>query len=210
MTRLPPFGSRLALRIGLLGGSFNPAHEGHLHISREALKRLHLDEVWWLVSPRNPLKESSDLEEYAVRLGHARQIARDPRIRVLDVEQRQGLYYTIDSLRYLSARYPTMDFVWLMGADNLAGFHRWRNWRDIAQAFPIAILDRAPYALKALAGPFARSFSATRMPASAAPLLASSAPPCWLYLSIPRHPMSATHLRKTLGKNAFLRHTEPS
>ena len=197
-----------AQRIGLLGGSFNPAHEGHLHISREALKRLKLDQVWWLVSPQNPLKKKDELADYAERFTHAQYVARDPRIKVLDLERREGLYYTIDSLRHLTARYPQMQFVWLMGADNLAGFHRWRSWREIAKLLPIAVLDRAPYALKALAGPFARSFSATRMHERDAALLATKSAPSWLYLSIPRHPASATQLRKTLGKKAYLRHTE--
>lgn len=199
-----------ARRIGLLGGSFNPAHAGHLHISEEALKRLDLDEVWWLVSPKNPLKKASDLAEYAVRFSYAKQLARHPRIKVLDLEQRKNLYYTIDTLRFLKKRHCGTRFVWLMGADNLAGFHRWRSWRQIAALVPIAIMDRAPYALRALGAPFARSFSATRLPASAAGILATKPAPAWLYLSLPRHPLSSTYLRKTLGKNAFLRHTKLS
>lgn len=193
-------------RIGLLGGSFNPAHAGHLHISREALKRLKLDEIWWLVSPQNPLKQSSELADYAMRLSYARSIATHPRIRVMDVEQRRGLRYTIDTIDYLTSHHPRTRFVWLMGADNLAGFHRWRAWRHIARALPIAILDRAPYGLKALHARFATTYAAARYSASASRLLLTAATPCWAYLTIPRHPLSATDLRKTLGKDAFLRH----
>lgn len=196
-----------ARRIGLLGGSFNPAHVGHLHISLEALKRLGLDEVWWLVSPRNPLKRAEDLADYETRFALAAHQAAHPRIRVLGVEQQHGLRYTIDTLRFLKAHYPTTRFVWLMGADNLAGFHRWRAWRSIAALVPIAVLDRAPFALRALHGRFARRFAAQRLPGAEASLLADRAAPAWAYLTIPRHPLSATYLRKTLGKNAFLLHT---
>jgi nicotinate-nucleotide adenylyltransferase len=194
------------LRIGLLGGSFNPAHAGHLHISLEALKRLELDEIWWLVSPQNPLKHASDLADYAIRLASAQAMANHPRIRVLDVEARQGLYYTIDTIRFLTAHYRHR-FVWLMGADNLAGFHRWRQWRTIAEKLPIAVLDRAPYGLRALHGRFATRLKASRLRAADAALLPDAAAPRWVYLTIPRHPLSASFLRKTLGAGAFLRHT---
>ncbi len=193
-------------RIGLLGGSFNPAHAGHLHISREALKRLKLDEIWWLVSPHNPLKSKHELADYAQRFTSAQAVARHPRIRILDIEQRVGLRYTIDTITHLKAHHPRHQFVWLMGADNLAGFHRWRAWRRIAALLPIAILDRAPYGLRALHGRFATCFRSARVPEREAVLLTSAPAPCWAYLSIPRHPLSATVLRKTLGKNAFVRH----
>lgn len=196
-----------ARRIGLLGGSFNPAHAGHVHISLEALKRLKLDEIWWLVSPQNPLKKADDLADYDLRFSYAKSLATHPRIKVLDLEQRYGLRYTIDTIRFLKTRYWRSQFVWVMGADNLAGFHRWRSWRMIADLLPIAVLDRAPYALRALHAPFARNFSATRLPARAGAVLASLGAPAWLYLTIPRSPISATQLRKTLGKNAYLRHS---
>lgn len=193
-------------RIGLLGGSFNPAHAGHLHISLEALKRLQLDEVWWLVSPQNPLKSSSELAAYAQRLESARHLARHPRLKVLTLEQAHGLYYTVDTLRFLTRR-TRHQFVWLMGADNLMHFHRWRQWRAIAQLVPIAVLDRAPYGLKALHGRFARRMRAHQLPASAAGMLADAPTPAWAYLTIPRHPLSATFLRNLLGSRAFIRHT---
>lgn len=204
---MPANALRTKRRIGLLGGSFNPAHAGHLHISCEALKRLGLDEVWWLVSPQNPLKRAQDLAEYPLRLASAQHIAQHPRIRVLDVEARAGLYYSIDTIRYLQARHRDCQFVWLMGSDNLANFHRWRAWREIAQRLPIAVLDRAPYALQALHAKFAQLYAKNRLPSHAASQLTKGAGPRWVYLTIPRHPLSATYLRKTLGKNAFLHHS---
>ena len=196
------------LTIGLLGGSFNPAHAGHLHISLEAMKRLGLHEIWWLVSPQNPLKAASELADYATRLASAQSVAgAHPRIRVLDVEARAGLYYTVDTVRYLTRRHPKTQFVWLMGADNLAGFHRWRRWREIASRVAIAVLDRAPFSLSALHQRFAASHAHARLPAAEARLLARSPAPAWTYLAIPRHPLSASQLRKTLGTAAFLRHS---
>ncbi|MES2984570.1 MAG: nicotinate (nicotinamide) nucleotide adenylyltransferase [Pseudomonadota bacterium] len=192
--------------IGLLGGSFNPAHAGHLHITREALKRLQLDEVWWLVSPQNPLKKASDLADYALRFTSAAAIATDPRIRILDIEARHGLHYTIDSVRFLQARHRDCRFVWLMGADNLAGFHRWRAWRELAARIPIAVLDRAPYGLRALHGRFAATHARARAHPRDAATLADGPTPRWVYLTIPRHPLSASYLRKTLGNRAYLRH----
>lgn len=196
---------RAKRRIGLLGGSFNPAHAGHRHISLEALKRLRLDEIWWLVSPQNPLKASSDMAAYATRQEAAQATAHHARIKVLDIEAREQLYYTVDTLAYLQQQFPQTQFVWLMGADNLAGFHRWRAWRAIAQAVPIAVLDRAPYGLQALRQRFARTFACARLDERDAAQLAEKPAPAWVYLSIPRHPLSATYLRKTLGKAAFLR-----
>ncbi len=193
-------------RIGLLGGSFNPAHAGHLHISVEALKRLGLDEIWWLVSPQNPLKTSDDLAAYATRLEKAEAVVNHARIHVLDIEEQAGLSYTVDTIAYLQHLFPDTHFVWLMGADNLAGFHRWRAWRDIAQMVPIAVLDRAPYGLRALHQRFARTYAKARLDEKQARDLASSEAPAWVYLSIPRHPLSSTYLRKTLGKAAFKGH----
>ena len=156
------------------------------------------------------MKKASDLADYATRFASALHLAADPRIRVSGIEAEAGLRYTVETVRYLQARHRDCRFVWLMGADNLAQFHRWRAWREIARLVPIAILDRAPFALKALHGRFAQRFAAARIPTQAAPTLASAETPRWLYLTIPRHPLSATMLRKTLGKKAFLRHNRPS
>lgn len=194
-------------RIGLLGGSFNPAHEGHLHITLEALKRLQLDEVWWLVSPHNPLKAKSDLAEYAKRFETACALAQHPRIRVLDIEERKGLYYSIDTIRYLQAGARNMRFVWLMGADNLEHFHRWKSWRALFASLSIAVIDRAPYAFRALRSRAALRYRHKRTLNSRL-LSHGKNMPLWSYISIPRHPLSATALRKTLGAKAFLRHNE--
>lgn len=184
-------------RIGLLGGSFNPAHAGHIHISLEAIKRLKLDEIWWLVSPQNPLKPASGMADYATRFAYAEALAVPHScIHVLDIEAQLELYYTIDSITLLQSLYPRSKFVWLMGADNLAGFHRWRNWRGIAARLPIAVLDRAPYGLRALHQRFARLYKRHRQTERSAVYLANQRAPSWMYLSIPRHPLSATQLRQ--------------
>lgn len=132
-------------RIGLLGGSFNPAHGGHRHISLEAMRRLRLDAVWWLVSPQNPLKETTGMAPLAARLGAALTAKRHPRIRPMALETVLGTRYTIDTLAAIERRFPQHRFIWLMGADNLYQFHRWRDWRGIARRVPIAVLARPGY-----------------------------------------------------------------
>ena len=132
-------------RIGLLGGSFNPAHRAHRRMSLAALKALRLDEVWWLVSPGNPLKPATGMAPYAARLASARRMARRAPIRVSDFEARAGTRYTVDTLERLLRRYPRHRFIWLMGEDTVAQFHQWRRWRDLARAVPIAVLSRPGY-----------------------------------------------------------------
>jgi len=133
-------------RIGLLGGSFNPAHRGHRHISLEALRALDLDEVWWLVSPGNPLKEDAkDMASFEVRLSSARNAARGGRIRVSDFEETEGLRFTIDTVQLLKRRYPRHRFIWLLGSDTLTNFHKWRDWRGLAREVPIAVIRRPGY-----------------------------------------------------------------
>jgi nicotinate-nucleotide adenylyltransferase len=182
------------LRVGLLGGSFNPAHDGHRHISLEALKRLRLDQVWWLVAPQNPLKPGAGMAPLESRLASARKAARHPRIRVSDLEARLGTRYTVDTLARLTQRYPECRFVWLMGADNLLQFPAWRRWADIAQAIPIAIFDRPTYAYRALAGQAARRFARYRVMDPAA--LPGRRPPAWCLVRGPTHPASATAVRE--------------
>jgi nicotinate-nucleotide adenylyltransferase len=140
-------------RVGLLGGSFNPAHRGHRRISLGAIRALGLDEVWWLVSPGNPLKPAAGMAPLAARLASARAMARHAPIRATAIEARLGTRYTVDTVRALQRRHPHVRFVWLMGADNLAQFHRWRDWRGIARAVPIAVVARPAYMGVALAGP---------------------------------------------------------
>jgi len=182
-------------RIGLLGGSFNPAHEGHRHISLHALHRLRLDEVWWLVSPQNPLKSAAETASLAKRMERAAMVAAHPRIRVLDLESRLGTQYTIDSLHALRRRYPATRFVWLMGADNWEGFHRWRAWREILHTVPVAILDRPRYSVRSLATKAAQCFRRSRVAERDAWKLPQMTTPAWAFLHIPLHPQSATELR---------------
>ncbi|HEX4295239.1 MAG TPA: nicotinate (nicotinamide) nucleotide adenylyltransferase [Rhizomicrobium sp.] len=146
----PPGPVAPGLRVGLLGGSFNPAHDGHLYVSEVALKRLGLDYVWWLVTPQNPLKDGAGLAPLGDRLQQARDIARHPRIVVTDIERALGTRYSIDTLKALQRRFPELDFTWLMGSDNLEIFRRWRRWREIAQRVPIAVVQRPGTVLAAL------------------------------------------------------------
>ncbi len=184
-----------ALRIGLLGGSFNPAHEGHLHISKVALARLGLDQVWWLVSPQNPLKDAGETAAYDQRFKAAQEVAKHPRIRVSDFEQRHNCGYTIDTLLALKHAYPTHRFVWLMGADNLAGFHHWRNWRQIARTVPIAVIDRPGNATRALASPAAQQLARYRLDEGDLTLIGKRAAPAWVFLTGPLSPLSSTQIR---------------
>jgi nicotinate-nucleotide adenylyltransferase len=183
------------LRIGLLGGSFNPAHAGHLYISQEALKRLQLDEVWWLVTPQNPLKPQRDMAPYAERFAKALEVTRGTQhISVSDFEEREGLHYTYATLRALIRRYPKVQFVWIMGADNLASFHRWQRWRSIARMVPIAVFDRAPFSHQALHAKAALALTRWRLPQKDIASLATRAGR-WAYILIRRHPASSTALR---------------
>jgi nicotinate-nucleotide adenylyltransferase len=183
-------------RIGLLGGSFNPAHGGHLHISRLALSRLDLDEVWWLVSPQNPLKPAAGMAPFEGRLEAAAQIAAaERRIRVSDIEARLGSTYTADTLKRLRRRFPRARFVWLMGGDNLAQLPYWKRWQDIFRAAPIAVFDRPSTALTALAGIAARRFARARVPVLAARRLAVMPPPAWVFFHTRLDPRSATRIR---------------
>ncbi len=182
-------------KIGLLGGSFNPAHEGHRHISKMALARLGLDQVWWLVSPQNPLKDASQTADYDQRLDQAVAAARHPRIRVSDFEQRHHTSYTIDTLRALQRAHPNHRFVWLMGADNLAGFHHWRNWQQIMRTVPIAVIDRPGNATRALASPAAQQFARYRLNERDWSRIGNTAAPAWAFLSGPLSPLSSTAIR---------------
>ncbi len=189
--RLPAPGQR----IGLLGGSFNPAHEAHLAISRQALRRLRLDQVWWLVSPQNPLKESRETEALAKRLDQARTLARDPRISVGAIETALGTVYSVDTLAALAKRFPRVHFVWLMGADNLIQIPAWKFWQELFHILPVAVFDRPSYHLGALAGKAARRFARHRLPESRAGGLACQAPPAWVFIHQGLHPQSSTQIR---------------
>jgi nicotinate-nucleotide adenylyltransferase len=178
-----------------LGGSFNPAHSGHRHISLEALKRLDLDEVWWLVSPQNPLKPKRGMAAFARRLDAARSFARHPRIRVVDLEARLGTRYTVDTLAALGARFPMTRFVWLMGADILPQLPRWKRWTEIFLRVPVAVFARPSYCHKGLAGIAAQRFARHRVAPTAARRLAGMKPPAWAFFWVALEPSSGTALR---------------
>ncbi|WP_445504868.1 nicotinate-nucleotide adenylyltransferase [Microvirga sp. G4-2] len=194
LVRLPP--AEPGMRIGLYGGSFNPAHAGHRHVSLMALKRLRLDRLWWIVTPGNPLKDTGELASTAMRVAQAKEMADDPRIDVTAFEGEIGARYTIDTLAYLKQRFPGVHFVWVMGADNLAGFHRWRGWRRIARMMPMAIIDRPGWTLKAMRSRAAIAFSSGRIDEGRAPALAGLKPPAWVFLHGPRSHLSSTMLRR--------------
>ena len=179
----------------MLGGSFNPAHEGHLHISLYAIKTLGLDMVWWMVSPQNPLKPENGMAPLEQRRATAAELVHDRRIIVTDIEKRLGTRYTIDTLTALTASFPEKRFVWIMGADNLLQFPRWKDWRRLFSTVPIAVFDRAPYSTEALAGHAASVFASSRYANRNAHRLADCTPPAWAFFHTPLHPASASDIR---------------
>lgn len=181
-------------KIGLLGGSFDPAHEGHAHITREALKRFGLDEVWWLVSPGNPLK-SRGPAPIERRLIEAQRVMQHPQVRITALEQQLGTRFTAETLEALIQHYPGVTFVWLMGADNLGTIHKWQRWRDIFALVPIGVFARPGERISARTSPAAQQFRASRIRASEASELASSDPPCWCFLNIPMRHDNSSDLR---------------
>ncbi len=190
-------------RVGLLGGSFNPAHAGHLHISRLALERLGLDEVWWLVSPQNPLKAVEGMAPLADRLAGARDViksgARGCNMWATDIEHDLGTYYTADTLKALKSRIFNARFVWIMGADNLGGIARWNNWTSIFETVPVAVFARPAYSFKALTSTAAKRFAGRRIDQSQAAGLVEQIPPAWVFLNIPLSSASATKIRDGSG-----------
>jgi nicotinate-nucleotide adenylyltransferase len=187
------------MRIGLLGGSFNPPHLAHRSISLFALKRLKLDRVWWLVSPGNPLKDNGALHELEERAQAARDMAADPRIDVTCLESVIRTRYTVDTINYLRRRASGLRFVWIMGADNLAQFHRWQHWQRIATQVPIAVIDRPPQSFRALAAPAAQALAPYRLPENEAGRLADHHAPAWVFLTGLKMNLSSTTLRNPDG-----------
>ena len=181
--------------IGLLGGSFDPPHPGHVHITREAIKRFRLDRVWWLVSPGNPLKAESPADP-GRRMAAARAILRDPRVTVTDIEARLGTRYTAETLEAIRGAYPGVRFVWLMGEDNLAGFHRWERWPSIMTTVPIGVLARPGQSLAARTAHAALRYRAARIPAAEAARLGQAVAPAWCHVPIPLRSISSTALRE--------------
>ncbi|MHA1151922.1 MAG: nicotinate-nucleotide adenylyltransferase [Alphaproteobacteria bacterium] len=182
-------------RIGLLGGSFNPAHQGHLDISRTALKRLGLDQVWWLVSPQNPLKPEHDMAPLGQRVTGARRLARGPRLRAGALESALGTVYSADTVTALTRSLPRCRFVWLIGADNLVQISAWKDWETIFRTLPVAVFDRPSYSLGALAATAARRFAGQRLPEAAARGLAARTPPAWVFIHQRLNPQSSTRIR---------------
>ncbi len=186
------------MRIGVLGGSFDPAHEGHAHITREALRRFGLDRVWWMLSPGNPLKARGPAP-MAARMAEARRVMPDPRVEITDLEARLGTRYTAQTLRRLTALYPGVHFVWLMGADNLAQFDRWENWREILQMVPVGVLARPGARMAARRSRTARIFASARLPQQDAQMLALSPTPAWCFVDVPMSDLSSSEIRAAGG-----------
>lgn len=180
--------------IGLLGGSFDPAHEGHAHITREALKRFGLDRVWWLVSPGNPLK-SRGPAPLADRLERAAQVMQDPRVEITDIEAHLGTRYTAQTLAKLRMLYPQVRFVWLMGADNMAQFHLWQDWREIMETVPIGVLARPGQRISARMSRAAGLFAPYRIPGRYGQLLGRAKAPAWCFVNVPMNDSSSTAIR---------------
>lgn len=187
--------------VGLLGGSFDPAHEGHVRVTRAALRRLGLDAVWWLVTPGNPLKNHGPAP-LDTRIRRARQVMQHPRVTITGVEAFLGTRYTAQTLTALCALYPRLRFTWLMGADNLAQFHHWQDWREIAARVPLGVFARPGDRARALHAPAARILARHRIDARAARALPRAAPPAWVFLNIPMSDASSTRIRAMTGWGA--------
>ena len=185
------------LRVGLYGGTFDPAHAGHAQVAETARRRLGLDRVIWLVTPGNPLKAAGGAAPLEARLAGAAARARGPRSVVSDAERRLGSRYTLNTVRRLKTRFPGVWFVWIMGADNLAAFHLWRDWTTLLKEIPVAVVSRPGLAMKSRFSPMARRFAAARLVSGAARRLVTATPPAWIYLTAPFNPASATALRNS-------------
>jgi nicotinate-nucleotide adenylyltransferase len=196
--RLPPDTGEAA--IGLLGGSFNPVHEAHVEISETAIRRLGLSRVWWLVTPGNPLKAAGTAAPLDERIAAARRLVGSRRITVTGFERALGDPYTVATLSFLRRRRPQARFVWLMGADCLAGFHRWRQWEEIMSLMPIAVVDRPGWRFKALSSIAATRFATARLPETDAAELALLRPPAWVFLTAPLSDLSSTAIRNASAR----------
>ncbi|WP_341760701.1 nicotinate-nucleotide adenylyltransferase [Candidatus Endowatersipora endosymbiont of Watersipora subatra] len=183
-------------RVGLFGGSFNPPHEGHLHVARQGLRRLKLDQVWWIVTPGNPLKDRIKLAPLWERLDACLALVHDPAMKITAFETMLSIHYTAETLRTTKKRYPNVHFVWIMGADNLTLFHRWERWRDIIYMIPIAIVDRPGSSLSLHSTQAISVLSKDRLKESESTILAQKKPPAWTLLYGPRKILSSTSLRK--------------
>ena len=183
------------MSVGLFGGSFNPPHKGHALVAETALRRLALDQLWWMVTPGNPLKPASDLAPLVDRLRWSEDIVSNPRIKICAFEVRYRVRFTADTLALVRARNRGVHFVWIMGADSLRDFHRWERWRKIAKTFPIAVIDRPGATLSFLSSVMTKTFAHARVDEADAPLLTRMQPPAWTFIHGPRSSLSSTALR---------------
>jgi nicotinate-nucleotide adenylyltransferase len=197
---LPPHAN--GMRIGLFGGSFDPVHRGHVTASETARHRLRLDQVWWLATPGNPLKQHQPSKTLAERIAVARAMTKGRHISVTGIEAEIGSRYTADTIAWLKRRLRTVSLVWIMGADNLVGFHKWQDWRRIVAEVPFAVVDRPGSTLAALSAPAARQLAYARIPERNAGQLADKRPPAWVFLHGPRIALSSTELRQYRRKQA--------
>jgi nicotinate-nucleotide adenylyltransferase len=184
------------MAVGLFGGSFNPPHAGHALVAEIALRRLRLDQLWWIVTPGNPLKSASELAPLAERIDRSERLIHDPRVKVTAFEAAHRIRYTADTLDLVKRRNPGVDFVWIMGADSLASFHRWQRWREIAATFPIAVVDRPGSTLAFLSSVMAKTYARARIDEDGAPSLARTRAPAWTFVHGPRSSLSSTALRQ--------------
>lgn len=185
------------MKIGLFGGSFNPAHSGHLHVAKAGLRELGLDQIWWLVSPQSPLK--SQQPSYKSRVATVEALDLPWGMKVSHFEQEAGTNYTIDLLKSLQSRHPKTQFVFMMGSDNLTQLPKWRDWKTIMTTFPIAVIARPGDSLKSRLSQAARQYADRRLPESHATILAEMSAPCWTYLTLPLDSASSTALRAKLA-----------
>jgi len=190
------------MQVGLFGGSFNPPHEGHALVAEIALQRLRLDQLWWIVTPGNPLKNGRDLAPLAERIRLSKALMPDPRVKVTAFEAKYRTRFTADTLALVKARNPGVDFVWIMGADNLRDFHRWQRWRQIALTFPIAVIDRPGATLAYLSSVLAKTFDYARVDEADAPRFARRQAPAWTFIHGPRSSHSSSAIRAAIARKA--------
>jgi nicotinate-nucleotide adenylyltransferase len=183
------------MAVGLFGGSFNPPHAGHVLLAEIALRRLQLDQLWWIVTPGNPLKSLKELMPLKDRLAACEKLAEDPRIKVTAFEAAHRIRYTQDTLKLVKSRNPDVHFVWLMGADNLKNFHHWQNWQKIAATFPLAVIDRPGATLSYISSKMAKTFDYARVDEDDAPRLARMKAPAWTFIHGPRSSLSSSAIR---------------
>ena len=184
------------LVVGLFGGSFNPPHAGHRLVAEIALRRLKLHQLWWMVTPGNPLKDRGELAPLADRIAMSEALMRDPRVKVTAFEAAWTLNFTAETIAFVKARNPGVRFVWVMGADSLASFHRWQNWQDIMRSVPVAVIDRPGSTLSFLSAKMVKTFARARIDEDDAGALARLAPPAWTFIHGPRSSLSSTAIRR--------------